>query len=91
MDYNNLVANIHKKPNGYEFVSYSEVIAYKVGQFPNGGPKNMADFWNTDKYPGPRTLKDDVVGNLEFAVLRRNSSKPPFFSTVLIVLVATFS
>ena len=68
VDYNNLVANIHKKPNGYEFLSYSEVIAYKVGQFPNGGPKNMADFWNTDKYPGPKTLKDDVVGNLEFAL-----------------------
>ena len=30
-------------------------------------------------------------GNLVLEVLRRNSSKPPFFSTVRIVLVATLS
>ena len=44
VDPNNVVADNHKKPMGYEFVAFSEIIAYRNDQFPNGGPTNMVDF-----------------------------------------------
>ena len=32
------------------------VIAYNTAEFPNGGPQSWADFWDVDRYPGPRCL-----------------------------------
>ena len=68
VDPNNVVADNHKKPMGYEFVAFSEIIAYRNDQFPNGGPTNMAEFWDIEKFPGARTMHDRVVGSLEFAL-----------------------
>ena len=35
----------------------SQVLAYSTKAFPNGtNPKSWADFWNVDKFPGPRIL-----------------------------------
>ncbi|MDI3567438.1 extracellular solute-binding protein [Bradyrhizobium sp. Arg816] len=36
--------------------SYSMVLAYDQRAFPNGGPKNWADLWNVNNFPGPRGL-----------------------------------
>jgi len=68
VDPNNIVADTHKKKFGYEFVAFSEIIAYRNDQFPNGGPTNMAEFWDVEKFPGARTMHDRVVGSLEFAL-----------------------
>lgn len=32
------------------------LLAYDERSFPKGGPKNWADFWNVDGFPGPRGL-----------------------------------
>ena len=54
VDPNNIVADTHKKKFGYEFVAFSEIIAYRNDQFPNGGPTNMAEFWDVEKFPGSK-------------------------------------
>lgn len=44
---------------GMGFISWAEVIAYRTDVFGKGtGPKNWADFWNTEAFPGPRALGD---------------------------------
>ena len=48
---------------------YSTVICYRQDAFPNGAPKSWADFWDVKAFPGPRSLRNHPVDNLE-AVLR---------------------
>ena len=42
--------------NGIGFTSLSTNLAYRKDRFPNGGPKNWADFWDVKKFPGNRSL-----------------------------------
>ncbi|UCE07028.1 MAG: ABC transporter substrate-binding protein [bacterium] len=49
---------------------YSTVIGYNTEKFPAGKePKSWKDFWNVEKFPGPRALQKGPWGNLEFALL----------------------
>jgi putative spermidine/putrescine transport system substrate-binding protein len=49
---------------------YTTVLGYRKDAFPDGkGPASWADFWDTKKFPGPRTLRDSPVDNLEFALM----------------------
>jgi len=51
---------------------FATVMAYNTDVFkPGTQPKTWADFWNTTKYPGARTLADQRSGaaELEFALL----------------------
>lgn len=50
---------------------YASVIGYSKEAFPNEHPQDWAQFWDTQRFPGPRTLADMATGapNLEFAVL----------------------
>lgn len=50
---------------------YSSVIGYSKESFPNAHPTTWAQFWDRQKFPGPRTLADMATGspNLEFALL----------------------
>ena len=34
------------------------VLAYDETDFPDDGPQNWADFWDVDRFPGPRSLPD---------------------------------
>jgi putative spermidine/putrescine transport system substrate-binding protein len=49
--------------------AYSTVIAYRPDAFPGGAPKSWADFWDAKKFPGPRSLRNHPVDNLEAALL----------------------
>ena len=49
--------------------SVSDVIAYRTDVFPNGGPQSWADYWDTDKFPGPRGMRKSVYPVLEAALL----------------------
>jgi putative spermidine/putrescine transport system substrate-binding protein len=71
-----------KDPYGFLFVTFSELVAYRADKFPNGGPKNMADFWDVKKYPGPRTLHDSVVPALEFALLADGVKKDDLYKAL---------
>ncbi|MBB4651498.1 putative spermidine/putrescine transport system substrate-binding protein [Aminobacter niigataensis] len=51
---------------------YASVLAYNTNSFPDGQhPQNWSDFWNSEKFAGPRMLADMATGhpNLEFALL----------------------
>lgn len=50
---------------------YSTVLAYNTDVFKDKPPRNWAEFWDTQAFPGPRMLEDAAVGvvDLEFALL----------------------
>jgi putative spermidine/putrescine transport system substrate-binding protein len=48
---------------------YSTVIAYRTDKYGQNGPKNWADFWNVEKFPGRRSLHKHPIDILEAALL----------------------
>ncbi|MGE0769653.1 MAG: ABC transporter substrate-binding protein [Hyphomicrobiaceae bacterium] len=48
---------------------YSTVMGYRTDVFKNGGPKTWADFFDVEKFPGPRTMQNSPIEQLEFALL----------------------
>jgi putative spermidine/putrescine transport system substrate-binding protein len=49
---------------------YTTVMGYRTDTFPAGkGPQSWSDFWDVKRFPGPRTLRDSPVDNLEFALM----------------------
>jgi len=48
---------------------YSTVLAYRKDVFKGEHPKTWADFWDVKRFPGPRSLRNHPVDNLEFALL----------------------
>jgi len=55
--------------NGLGTHAFANVIAYHADKYPNGGPQNWADFWNTEKFPGPRSLQKYAARVLAFALM----------------------
>lgn len=50
--------------------AYSTIIGYRTDVFKNGtGPQSWKDFWDIKKFPGPRTMQNSPIENLEFALL----------------------
>jgi putative spermidine/putrescine transport system substrate-binding protein len=49
------------KCTGPDYV-YSYVIGYSPTDFPNGGPENCEDFYNTEKFPGKRQIWNYYYG-----------------------------
>jgi len=48
---------------------YSNVVAWSTEKFGKDGPQNWADFWNVEKFPGRRSLRNDPAEVLEAALL----------------------
>lgn len=48
---------------------FSTVVAYDASKFPNGGPKTIADFFDTAKFPGKRGVKKGAKVVLEMALM----------------------
>lgn len=52
------------------YISYSTVLAYRTDAFKGDHvPKTWADFWDTKKYPGQRSLRNLPRPTLEIALL----------------------
>lgn len=49
--------------------AYATVLGYSTEAFPDDHPDTWAEFWDVETYPGPRSLRDDPVDNLEYALL----------------------
>lgn len=50
--------------------AYSTIIGYRTDIFKDGkGPKSWADFWDVKQFPGPRTMQNNPIENLEFALM----------------------
>jgi len=50
-------------------IIWSTVYAYDKTKFPDGGPKTMADFFDTKNFPGKRAMRKGPKPNLEFALM----------------------
>lgn len=48
---------------------WSTTLTYDKDRFPENDPQNWADFWDTKKYPGKRTLRKGPKYNLEYALM----------------------
>ncbi len=52
------------------YISYSTVLAYRTDAFKGKDvPKTWADFWDTDKFPGQRALRNLPRPTLEIALM----------------------
>ena len=49
--------------------TYATVMGYSTEAFPDKHPTTWAEFWDVETFPGPRTLRDHPVDNLEYALL----------------------
>lgn len=49
--------------------AYATVLAFNTDKFKQGGPKNWADFWDVQKFPGRRALRNYARPMLEIALL----------------------
>ena len=59
---------------------YSTVMGYRTDVFAEGKrPQSWADFWDTKKFPGPRTMQNAPVDNLEFALIADGVSKDKLY------------
>ena len=55
---------------GLGTISWSTIFTYNGDVYPgDSGPKNWADFWNIEKFPGRRGMYNSPIFNLEFALL----------------------
>jgi putative spermidine/putrescine transport system substrate-binding protein len=48
---------------------FATAIAYDTTKFPNGGPTTIADFFDTEGFPGKRGLKKGAKTTLEMALM----------------------
>jgi putative spermidine/putrescine transport system substrate-binding protein len=55
--------------NGIGGCALGTNLVYRTDKFPNGGPKTWADFWDVDRFPGPRAMINNPVRALAFALV----------------------
>jgi putative spermidine/putrescine transport system substrate-binding protein len=58
-----------KRPGWMGQDVYATIIAYRTDKYGQNGPKNWADFWNVQKFPGRRALHKHPIDMLEAALL----------------------
>ncbi len=59
---------VHKY--GIGTIYYSTILAYSTKKYPGGDhPKTWAEFWDVKRFPGPRSMRNNPLDNLEFALL----------------------
>ncbi|WP_274424971.1 ABC transporter substrate-binding protein [Chelativorans sp. YIM 93263] len=55
--------------NGVASHAFATVIGHRTDKFPDGGPKNWAEFWDVERFPGPRSLQRYPARILPIALL----------------------
>jgi putative spermidine/putrescine transport system substrate-binding protein len=58
-----------RSPHVFAASVYSTVLAYRKDAFKTDHPTTWSDFWDVKRFPGPRSLRNHPVDNLEFALL----------------------
>jgi putative spermidine/putrescine transport system substrate-binding protein len=54
---------------GVGVIFWSTIFAYNQTAFPNGGPRTVADLFDTEAFPGPRALRRRAQVNMEWALI----------------------
>lgn len=56
--------------HGIAVIFYSTVLGYNTDHYADGGvPQSWAEFWDVENFPGPRSLRNWPMANLEFALM----------------------
>ena len=55
--------------NGLAYCALGTNLAYRKDKFPQGGPKSWADFWDVKKFPGSRSMLNNAVRTVQFALV----------------------
>ncbi len=58
---------------------YSVVLAWNKAKYGANPPKNWADFWNVEKFPGTRSLHNSPGGPLELALIADGVEKDKLY------------
>ena len=70
IDLSRYPAHLQKRKFVFPKSAYSTVIGYRTDIYKEGaGPKSWADFWDVAKFPGPRTMQNSPIEQLEFALI----------------------
>jgi putative spermidine/putrescine transport system substrate-binding protein len=70
IDFSQFPENLRDRKFVFPKAVYSTVMGYRTDVFKDGNaPKSWAEFWDVQKFPGPRTMQDSPTDNLEFALL----------------------
>lgn len=64
---------------GIGWNTFSDVLAWNTDTFGDDGPKTWADFWDVEKFPGPRSLRNTPYANIERALLADGMSKEQIY------------
>ncbi len=69
---------------GVGTITWSTIYAYDGDAFPEGSPRptTMADLFDVEKFPGPRSLYRNPDPNLEFALMADGVPMDQIFSTL---------
>jgi putative spermidine/putrescine transport system substrate-binding protein len=67
---------------GVGAIVYSFVLAYDGDKIKGDAPKNWADFWNTQKWPGKRALRKGPKTTLEIALLADGVAPQDVYKTL---------
>jgi putative spermidine/putrescine transport system substrate-binding protein len=77
-----LPAAVNNGPCGIGFLTGAIVLGYDAAKFPGAHPESWADFWDIQKFPGKRALRQDPRFTLEIALMA-DGVKPQDLYTVL--------
>lgn len=69
IDPEGLLPKMAKEPTALVRASYSTVLAYRTDRYKGDQPSSWADFWDVERFPGPRSFENSPKGTLEFALL----------------------
>ena len=65
--------------NGIRYCALGTNLVYRTDKFPRGGPKNWADFWDVQKFPGNRSLYNHPIRAVTYALLADGVPKDKLF------------
>jgi putative spermidine/putrescine transport system substrate-binding protein len=57
------------QPHWIAWYFFSTLLAWNKDAIKGEQPTGWADFWDTKKFPGPRSLRNDIFGTLAFALI----------------------
>jgi putative spermidine/putrescine transport system substrate-binding protein len=80
VDRSRFPAHLQGRTHIFTRSAYSTVMGYRHDVFPQGKrPTTWADFWNVKDFPGPRTMQNSPIDNLEFALIADGVDKEKLY------------
>lgn len=64
---------------GIGWNTYSNVLGWNTDELGEEGPQDWADFWDVEKFPGPRAMINETTANLEIALLADGMDKDEIY------------